>query len=49
MHALILAVEAADPTPPGDDLMTVALVMVGVAMLITAITTWIVTPRGERH
>lgn len=47
MDSLILAAEATEAAPPGDDFMTIALVMVGVAMLITAITTWMVTPKGH--
>ncbi|MCL1594394.1 MAG: hypothetical protein M3132_08595 [Actinomycetia bacterium] len=48
MLNLILATEAA-PTYVGDDLMTVALVLAGVAMLVTAIATVIVTPSGDHH
>ncbi len=52
MHSLILASEAAEhvsSTPPGDEFMTVALSLLGVVMLITAIATWRVTPKGEHH
>jgi hypothetical protein len=50
MQSLIFATETAElasATPPGDELMTAALVMVGIAMLVTAIATWRVTPRTE--
>ena len=52
MSPIILASEAADlvsAAPAGDDLATVAYVMLGVAMLIAAIATWVVTPKGEHH
>ncbi len=50
MHSLILAAEAADHSDmAGDDFMTIALVMLGVMMLIAAIATWRVTPKGEHH
>ncbi len=44
MNALILASEA-HVEPLGDDFQTIAYAMLGVAMLITAIVTWIVTPK----
>jgi hypothetical protein len=50
MQSLLFATETVDlasTTPPGDEFMTAALVMAGIAMLITAITTWRVTPRAE--
>jgi len=50
MNPIILASEAADlasTTPAGDDLATVAYVMLGATMLIAAIATWVVTPRGQ--
>ena len=49
MNALILATETLAAEPAGDDFMTAALVLLGVAMLIAAIATWIVTPKGEDH
>ncbi len=50
MLSLILATETAavtSTTAPGDDFMTAALTLLGIAMLITAIATWVVTPKGE--
>jgi hypothetical protein len=52
MQLLIFATETAEQvaaTPAGDELMTVALVMLGIAMLIAAVATWRVTPKGEHH
>ena len=49
MLSLILAAEAAETTNAGDDFMIAALVLAGVAMLITAIATIIVTPGREHH
>ena len=49
MNALILAAEAHHFDPPGDDLQTVAYVLLGVVMLVAAVATWIVTPKGEPH
>lgn len=49
MNALILAAEAHHVDPPGDDLQAVAYIALGVVMLITAVTTWIVTPKGDPH
>lgn len=47
MMTLFFAAEVA--APPGDDLLGLALVMFGTAMLITAITTWVVTPKNGDH
>ncbi len=51
MHSLILAseevVNTSATTPPGDDLMNLALIMLGTVMLIAAIATWMVTPKGH--
>ena len=52
MLALIFAAETAElvsTTPPGDEYMTVALIMAGMAMIITGITTWRVTPKAADH
>ncbi|MCZ7533952.1 MAG: hypothetical protein M5U23_11220 [Acidimicrobiia bacterium] len=49
MNAIILATEAHNFDPPGDDLATVAYAMLGAVMLFAAIATWIVTPKGEKH
>ena len=52
MQILIFAAEAADlatTTPPGDEFATAALVMTGIALLVTAITTWRVTPKADHH
>jgi hypothetical protein len=52
MQSLIFATETAEhisATHAGDELMTVALVMVGIAMLIAAVATWRVTPRADHH
>jgi hypothetical protein len=52
MLSVILAAETAElvsTTPPGDEYMTVALLMVGTAMIITAIATWRVTPKAGDH
>jgi hypothetical protein len=49
MNALILATEAVPVDPPGDDLQTVAYVVLGVVMFVAAVTTWIVTTKGETH
>jgi len=47
MITLFFASEVA--APPGDDLLSLALVMFGAAMLITAIATWVVTPKNGDH
>jgi hypothetical protein len=52
MLSLLFAAETAElvsTTPPGDEYMTVALLMAGIAMIITAITTWRVTPKASVH
>jgi hypothetical protein len=49
MLSLILATEAAASTPPGDEFQTIAYAFLGVAMLVTAVTTLIITPRMEKH
>jgi hypothetical protein len=52
MYPLILASEsaaAAATTPPGDEFLTASLVMLGIAMIVTAIATWRVTPKAEHH
>ncbi len=47
MPSMILAASTANP--PGDDWAVAALVLGGVALVITAIATVIVTPRAEHH
>lgn len=47
MNALILAAETIDPA--GDDFATLSYILLGVTMLIAAVATWIVTPKGEEH
>jgi hypothetical protein len=49
MLTLILATEAATSNPPGDDFQTVAYVLLGITMLVTAVATVIVTPGAEKH
>ena len=49
MNAFILATETHAAEPAGDDFMTAALILLGVVMLIAAVATWIVTPKGEDH
>lgn len=52
MFSLIFAAESAElvsTTPPGDEYMTVALLMAGIAMIATAIATWRVTPKAADH
>jgi len=49
MNALILAADAHHMDPPGDDLATVAYIALGVTMLVAAVATWIVTPKGDPH
>jgi hypothetical protein len=51
MYSLILASEAVHlaDAPAGDDFATMSYVLLGVTMLITAIATWIVTPKLEDH
>jgi hypothetical protein len=48
MNLLILASEL-DTEPLGDDFLTAAYVMLGVVMLVSAIVTWIVTPKPSDH
>jgi len=47
MITLFFAAEVA--APPGDDLLGLALAMFGAAMLVTAIATWVVTPKNGNH
>ncbi|GMR03033.1 MAG: hypothetical protein BMS9Abin20_1392 [Acidimicrobiia bacterium] len=49
MLNLILATEAATEAPPGDGLATLAYILLGVTLLVAAITTAIVTPKAESH
>ena len=50
MNALILAADAHHAVDPvGDDLQMVAYIMLGVVMLVAAVTTWIITPKGDSH
>jgi hypothetical protein len=49
MNALLLAAEVHHGDPPGDELQTVAYILLGVVMLVAAVATWIVTPKGESH
>lgn len=49
MNALILATEALHIDPPGDDLATIAYAMLGAMALLTAIATWIATPKAKKH
>ncbi len=50
MNALILAADAhAAVDPVGDDLQSLAYIVLGVVMLVAAVATWIVTPKGEAH
>jgi hypothetical protein len=48
MNTLILAAEAAGDYV-GDDLQVVAWVMVGIALVIAAIATVVVTPGPDHH
>lgn len=48
MYPLIFAAETAITAPVGDDLLTLSLIILGVAMLIAAVATAIVTPGRER-
>ncbi len=47
MNTLILATEAASSTHTGDDLGAIALVLLAIALIGTAIATVVVTPRAE--
>lgn len=50
MNALILAADAhAAIDPVGDDLQMVAYILLGIVMLVAAVTTWIITPKGDSH
>jgi hypothetical protein len=49
MLTLILATEAALTNPPGDDFQTLAYALLGLTMLVTAVTTVIITPTMEKH
>lgn len=49
MNAFILAAEAALDSYPGDDFTVAAWILAGVAFVITAIATVVVTPRAEHH
>ena len=49
MNALLFAAEAHHVDPPGDDFQTAAYLLLGIVMLVTAVATWIVTPKGEAH
>lgn len=48
MDLLILAAEAAD-SYPGDDMTVVAWVAAGIAFVVAAVATVMVTPRAEHH
>jgi hypothetical protein len=48
MNALILASEA-HVEPLGDDFAAMAYGMLGVVMLVSAVVTWIITPRQSDH
>ncbi len=48
MNLLILASEV-QTEPLGDDFMTAAYAMLGVVMLVSAIATWIVTPKQSKQ
>ncbi|MGI9642745.1 MAG: hypothetical protein ACR2N9_08170 [Acidimicrobiia bacterium] len=47
MNSLLIAASSA--APPGDDLQTVAYVLMGLAMVGTAIATVIITPRAHHE
>jgi hypothetical protein len=40
---------ASTADPPGDDLLVASLVLMGIALVVTAIATVIITPRAEHH
>ena len=46
MQSLFIAASSATP---GDDLQTVAYVLLGIAMVVTAIATVIITPRAQHN
>jgi hypothetical protein len=48
MNVLILASEVL-VEPLGDDYVTIAYAMLGVTMLVSAVVTWIVTPKQTDH
>ena len=47
MTSLFFAVVEA--TPPGDDLMGAALIVLGIAMVVAFVATLMVTPKAEPH
>lgn len=47
MHSLILAASTAEHAPAGDDLATIAFVLLGIVMLMAAVATWRITPKLE--
>ena len=52
MLSLVLAAETAElvsTAPPGDEYMTAALVMAGIAFIVTAVATWRITPKASHH
>lgn len=49
MLSLIVATAETISEPPGDSLMTLALALAGLAMIVTAIATVIVTPKADSH
>jgi hypothetical protein len=49
MNALLFAAETAAAEPAGDKFMTAALILLGVVMIVAAVATWIVTPKGDDH
>lgn len=48
MNLLILASEV-HMEPLGDDFAAAAYTMLGVVMLVTAVVTWIITPKQTDH
>ncbi len=48
MLQLILATEATT-APPGDDIASAAYLLLGIALVVTAIATIIVTPKADPH
>ena len=48
MNALIFAAEA-HTEPLGDDFAAIAYGMLGVVMVVSAVVTWIVTPKQTDH
>jgi hypothetical protein len=49
MLTLIFATEAAASNPPGDEYQTIAYALLGLTMLVSAITTLIITPSAPKH